>query len=697
MKTMKTISPSLVTFGLATLLTTAMNAQNTFTPPATPARPVTDDLFGQKITDNYRWLEDSKNQEVIDWTLAQHTATVNYVNNACPPVAGLREEITAVLDRDYTGPDFMMGNRQFFNRKKKGEAQSKLYTRLDGQEVLLFDPVAIDPSGKSAIGGSSYTEDASMVGIGLQQAGAEILTYYLIDTRTGKQLFKPIEGIYGFNFAKDGKHAYVTIRTKEMVDKQEPPRTYWYTLGTDLKEATFLFAPADAKDVAGIWDSRYSDLTFKTEGDFYSNTLSYRKVGTFDQMKVIYSSKEYQANPVAIGDKIYIMTNHGAPNQKLMVTDKATPEFAHWKNLIPEQETVIEDFAVTNDNIILQDKKDIQSRLGLYTLDGKFLRFLDLPEVANVSYVNYHRETNTVYIGLESFTFPFRIYKADPKTFKWELFYEMETPIHTQNITGKVMFYNSKDGTRVPLLLMHRKDVTLDGNNPTLLTGYGGFNIGESPSFIGLAASWVNRGGVYAIAGLRGGNEYGENWHRDGMLHKKQNTFDDFISAAEYLITEKYTNPQKLVIRGGSNGGLLMGAVITQRPDLFKACICAVPLLDMVRFHKFLIARYWIPEYGDPDKEEDFRYIFTYSPYHHIRAGVNIPTTMITAGANDVRVDPCHAKKMAAALQNNPGQIDPVLLYIDYNSGHGSGKSTQHQIDDQEFMWRFMMNQAGMK
>ncbi len=674
-----------------------MFGQAVFQPPHTPERPVTFDYFGQKFTDSYQWLEDGKNQEVLDWTLAQHTSTLDYINANYPAVEGLRDEIAAYIDRDYTGPDFLIGARQFFSRRLRGELQTKLFTRLDGQEILLFDPMVIDPDGKSAMSGNSYTEDASVAAIGLQKAGAEILTYYIIDTRTGKLLYDPIEGVYGFSFAKDGKHAYLTIRTREMVEKQEPPRTYWYTLGTSVETARFLFAPPDAKNISGIWDTRYSDITFKVDGDFLSRTLSMRKVGTFTDMKVIYSSDKYTADPTAIDDKIYFLTNHEAPHKKIMIADKENPEFENWKTLVPEQETVIENFVLTPAGLIVQDKKDLVSRLALYTSEGKFVRFIDLPALANVSYVSYHRESNTVYLGMESFTFPYRIYKCNPGDFAWELFYEMKTPLNTENITGSIVFYPSKDGTKVPLLLMHRKDVVLDGTNPTLLSGYGGFGIGESPSFVGLAALWINRGGVYARAGLRGGDEYGENWHKDGMQHKKQNTFDDFIAASEYLISQKYTSPNRLVIRGGSNGGLLMGAILTQRPDLYKACICAVPLLDMIRFHKFLIARYWIPEYGDPDNEDDFRYLFGYSPYHNIRKGVNVPTTLITAGANDVRVDPCHARKFAAALQNNTGQVDPVMLYIDYNSGHGSGKSVKHQIDDQEFQWRFLMQQAGIR
>lgn len=391
------------------------------------------------------------------------------------------------------------------------------------------------------------------------------------------------------------------------------------------------------------------------------------------------------------------MTNHEAPNFKLMVADKSKPEFKNWKALIPEKETVLENYIITKDYLIIQDKKDVVSRLSAYDHNGKFIKEIKLPEIGNVSGISYHKESNTAYVSLSTFTAPTKIYTLDGTSLEWKLYFEREVPMDTKDIEASIKFYTSKDGTRVPIFLMHKKGVKLDGSNPALLYGYGGFNVGMAPNFIGMSATFVNRGGVYAIACIRGGDEYGEKWHEDGMLTKKQNSFDDFIAAAEYLIDEGYTNNERLACRGGSNGGLLIGAVITQRPDLFKAAICAVPLLDMVRFHKFLIARYWIPEYGDPDVKEDFQNILSYSPYHNVRMGLNMPTTMVIAGENDTRVDPLHAKKFVAALQNNPGQINPIMLYMDYDSGHGSGKSTEKQIEDIEAQYGFIMNQLGMK
>ncbi len=674
-----------------------LKAQVQFKPPATKAVPVVDDLHGFQLTDNYQWLEDKKDQTVIDWTRSQHDHTLNYLKATATPIDGLRDEIAAYLDRDITGPIFLEGDRQFFYVKKKGEQQYKLYTRLDGKDVLVFDPTSIDESGMSAISGVNFTQEGEKVAVGVQHKGAEISTYRIVDTKTGKIIGNTIEDLRGFTWTKDEKHAYITVGTKEMLEKQIPLKTYLHKIGSKRSEDQFLGAPSDSKNFMSYFDARYSDLTFTTEGDFYSNTLKMKTTGSNDELQEIYSSKKFRASPYALDDKIYFMTNHEAPNFKLMVTDKDKPHFDNWKELIPEKETVLSSYIVTKDYLIIQDKKDVVSRLSAYDHNGKFIKEIKLPEIGNVGSISFHKKSNTAYVNLSTFTAPSKIYTLDGSSLEWKLYFEREVPMDTKDIEASIKFYTSKDGTKVPIFVMHKKGIKLDGSNPSLLYGYGGFNIGMSPSFIGMAATFVNRGGVYAIACIRGGNEYGEAWHEDGMLKKKQNSFDDFIAAAEYLIDEGYTNNERLACRGGSNGGLLVGAVITQRPDLFKAAICAVPLLDMVRYHKFLIARYWIPEYGDPEVKEDFQNILTYSPYHNVRMGINVPTTMVIAGENDTRVDPLHAKKFVAALQNNPGQINPIMLYMDYDSGHGSGKSTEKQIEDIEIQYGFIMNQLGMK
>jgi prolyl oligopeptidase len=671
--------------------------------PHTEARPITDTVNGYMLTDPYRWLEDKKDPEVQKWSRAQHNATLDYVDAECGSIAGLREEIQAYIDRDVESPLQLRSDRQFFTRRKKGEKQAKLYTMLAGEEKLLFDPETLDPSGKSSMSGRSYTKDASRVAVGVQSKGAEIQTYYIIDTKTGEMLGDPIEGLRSFAWTDDEQHAYIWVRTQEMIDNQQPIEVRRHRIGSERSEDVTLLVPKDSKNTASVYDTRYSNLTFYSEGDFYAtHSLRMKTIGSDKAPVEIYASKKYRAYPNAIDDRIYFYTNHEAPNFKLMAADKRKPGFEHWETLVPEREDVVlESYTVTEDYLITVEKKDVLSRMVLRQLDGAYIKEVEAPEVGNVSYVNYNRDVNAIFVGLSTFNSPSKIFRLDPaqlgeENLEWELFYQQEVPVDTDNIEAKIEFYASKDGARVPIFIVHKKGLELDGTNPTLLYGYGGFNNGISPSFVGTRAMFINRGGVYAVAGIRGGDEFGEQWHEDGMLHKKQNTFDDFVAAAEYLIGNNYTNTEKLAIEGGSNGGLLVGAVLTQRPDLFKAAICAVPLLDMVRFHKFLIARYWIPEYGDPDKKEDLQYILSYSPYHNIRMGVNMPTTLVTAGENDSRVDPLHAKKFVAALQNNPGQRDPILLYINYDSGHGSGQSTEQLIDYYEFRYRFLMCRLGM-
>lgn len=669
-----------------------------FNPPNTAKIPKIFEMHGFKITDPYAWLENKDNQDVRKWSESQHNYTVNFIKENTPIDEELRNEIRSYLDRDYTGAPFLRGERKFIYKKQKGAQQSKLYTIIGDEHKLIFDPEEIDPSGKTSISSVSFTRDGRKVAIGTQTGGNEILTVRIIDTKTGNIIGEPIDGLGGFSFTYDEEHAYITTRTEEMIENQTPLKTYLHKLseGNSRDNDIFLIAPDDAKDFASVSDTRYGDLTFYTKGDFYSNTLMVKKRDSKEALSEIYSSDKYSAYPSVRHGKIWIYTNHEAPNNKLMVTDIEKPKFENWVDFYPEQETVLSGYVITNDYVIIQYKKDVLSRLAVYDLTGKKVKELELPEVGNVSSMSYHDESNTVYVSLSTFTASSKVYTLDGKSLEWNFYFQDTPPIDTKDITSKQVFFESKDGTKVPMFIIHKKGLKLDGNNPTLLYGYGGFNISLTPNFIGTTASFINRGGVYVMANLRGGDEYGEEWHQGGMLFNKQNTFDDFIYAAEYLIKEGFTNPDKLACKGGSNGGLLIGAVTMQRPDLWKAAVCAVPLLDMLRYHKFLIARYWIPEYGDPDKKEDFLNILEYSPYHNIRPGFNYPTMMVKAGENDTRVDPLHAKKFAAALQNNLGQENPILLFVDFESGHGSGQSVEQQIENIELEWRFVMNELGM-
>ena len=683
-------------FLLAVLATSvfplALDAQS-LNPPATPVRPVTDTVHGMTLTDPYRWLEDNKNDEVVKWTRAQHDAALAWLDKNAPEVPGLKDELTRYTDRTITSPPSFKKGREFFTRKVKGEAQAKLYTRLDGKEVLLFDPVKLDPSGKSSLSGTSYTRDASVIAVGIQVAGDELPTQYFIDSKTGATVHAPLAQVDGVSWTADNRVAYIEQRTKEQVMKQEPLFWQKLTLGNPVKDAPVVLRWADAKNWGSVADFEYAPYTIYDLGEgWQQNTISIQKTGTSDTPRVIFAEKGARANIEMIGDTIYAQTSASSPNGRLLKASVAKPEFKDWKEILPEQkDAVLESFVVTKKNIIVREKRELLSRIRVLDLDGKFVRELPAPEFGSVTSLSYDRDSNTLYAALGTFVAPFKLYKLDADKLEWQFLYQDESVLDTANIETKQVYVTSRDGVKVPMFVSYKRGTKLDGNNSTVIYGYGGFNIGINVSYLGAFATLINRGVIVAQPGLRGGNEYGEAWHEGGMLGNKQNVFDDFYASAEWLIKEGYTNSKKLVAFGGSNGGLLVGAAATQRPDLFNGIVCSVPLLDMVRFHKFRIARYWIPEYGDPDKAADFAWLLRYSPYHNIRAGVNMPTMLVIAGENDTRVDPLHAKKFVAMGQANVGQTNPIMLKMDYGSGHGTGKSTAQQVEDRETWLRFIL------
>jgi prolyl oligopeptidase len=457
-----------------------------------------------------------------------------------------------------------------------------------------------------------------------------------------------------------------------------------------------MLAVDDAKNYCSVYEPVEAHVTVFETGDFWSNTLRVRPLDSTAEPKTIYSSDKFRADPTFKRDRIYLRTNDNAPNWKVMAASYARPEFADWTTLIPQQSTVLADVNVTTTYIIATMREDVLSKLVVHDMNGKMLRELPLPEFGNVSAIVYDHDDDLGYATVASFTAPYKVYAFDGRTLAWKLVWQDDPPRDLSQIVASRVYGPARDGAQIPVFIVHRKDLKRDGNNPTLLYVYGGFNNAVEPFYVGSYSAFINRGGVFVNAGVRGGSEYGEKWHEQAMLAQKQATFDDTIAVAQWLVSEKYTQPSKLAVEGGSNGGLTVGAVITQRPDLFRAAICQVPLLDMVRYHRFLIARYWIPEYGDPDRDADFRWILRYSPYQNVRSGVNLPETLVVAGEYDSRVDPLHAKKFVAEVQNNPGQVSPFMLYMDFDSGHGIGKSQQQRVIDRDYELRFLMNALGM-
>jgi prolyl oligopeptidase len=683
--------------GLALVAAVIVFAQPAFSPPATPARPVVETAHGVTLTDRYRWLENGKDPEVERWTRTQHDATLAWLEKHAPPLPGLRGELERLLDRDVTRPPFFRKGREFFLRTRQGEQQPKLYTRLGREERLLFDPTALDPSGRTALGSIVPNRDGSRAAVATFARGSEYSDFRIIDTLTGKQIGPLITGIRGFAWGSDERFAYISPRTAESDARQEPMKCYRHQLGGDRAADELLIEMKDSKEWCWVYEPDEGEVTVFESGDFWSNTVRIRPLGATTEPRTIWSSAKHRAQIKFRKDRFYVRTNEGTPNWRLMAGSYARPDSKDWQLLVPEQDTVIEDFDVTSEWLLVLDKKDVLTRLFAHDLAGKRVREMALPVLGNVNSLTYDLDADRIHAGVVSFTAPGRLYGLDGKKLDWKLVWEDDPPLDTSRIVAKRVFVPAKDGAKIPAFVLHRDDLKLDGTNPVLLYGYGGFEIGIAPFYVSTLGTFINRGGVFVDAGLRGGDEYGERWHEQGMLARKQTTFDDFIAVAEWLVKENYTTPRRLAIQGGSNGGLLVGAALTQRPDLFGAALCQVPLLDMLRYHKFLIARAWIPEYGDPDQPDDFRTLLAYSPYHHLRQGVNLPLTMVTAGEYDSRTDPLHAKKFVAAAQSNPGQLSPILLYMDFDSGHGFGKSRRKIIDDRELELRFLMHALGMK
>jgi prolyl oligopeptidase len=691
---MQTLSGWAVVISL--LASNGFAAEPAFTPPATPARPVVDVLHGTTLTDRYRWLENGKDAQVAAWTRAQHAATVAYLDSEAPAVPGMKDELTRYFDRDKTEPPLFKHGREFFQRTRRGEPQAKLYTRLDGREVLLFDPVALDPSGKTKIGAVVPNRDATRLAVGVFAQGTERKDYRIIDSTTGAQIGPAIEGLDNFSWARDERYAFITPRTAESDAKQQPMRCLRHRLGGERSDDVLLVAVDDAKNYCDVYEPEDAEVTVFETGDFWSNTLRIRPLGSAAEPRTIYRSDKYRAEGIFRRDRMYFRTNDHAANWKLMAASYARPEFGDWTTLIDEQPQVLDAVTVTSSFVVATMREDVLSKLVVHDLAGKAQRDLPLPEFGNVSGIAYDIDADRAYATLASFTAPYKVYGLAGRSLDWNLVWQDDPPLDLSQVVASRVYVPARDGAKIPVFVVHRKDLQRNGANPTLLHVYGGFNHAAEPFYLGSYSAFVNRGGVFVSAGVRGGSEYGERWHEQAMLAQKQNTFDDTVAVAEWLARERYTQPAKLAVEGGSNGGLTVGAVITQRPDLFRAAICQVPLLDMVRYHKFLIARYWIPEYGDPDRDADFRWILRYSPYQNVREGVNLPQTLVVAGEYDSRVDPLHAKKFVAQVQGNPGQVSPFLLYMDFDSGHGTGKTQQQRVIDRDYELRFLMAALGM-
>lgn len=680
-------------------------------PPKTKEAPVEDTVQGHKIVDRYRYLEDGNNPDTKQYVEQQ----LAYTRSVLDPLPG-RDRINARLSQLLTigtiGPPQIGGKYYFYNRREGTQNQPVLYVRegLGGTDRVLIDVNKMSTDGTVALDWWFPADDGKYIAYGTSPNGSEESTLHLIDSATGKLLPDVIERTRFASLAwkKDNSGFYYTRHPKkgEVPEGEEVyhVKVFYHALGTDPEKDPLLFGegrnPQDIPSVGLSEDGRWLLITvFQgwTKSEMHLQDLSSKNPPV-----EITTGKEFLYSADFLKGKLYITTNEDAPRFRVFAADATNPKRENWKELIPQSDAVLQSASVTGGKLFAQYEHNASSELKIFDVDGKKLRDIPLPTIGTVNAVAGKWDVSELFFGFQSYTVPPSVYRYDLNTGATSLWTKVDAPsIDPSGFEVQQVWYNSKDGTRIPMFVVSKKGIEKNGKNPVLLTGYGGFNVSETPSFSRSMYLWMEHGGIYAVANLRGGSEFGEDWHRAGMLEKKQNVFDDFISAAEYLIAQKYTDKDHLSILGGSNGGLLMGAMITQRPDLFRAVICAVPLLDMLRYQNFQIAKLWIPEYGSAEDPKQFDFIYAYSPYHHVKEGQEYPAILFMTADTDTRVDPMHAKKMAALMQaeakNGASKEKPILLRIETKAGHGQGKPVTKQIEENTDMYSFLFWQLGVK
>jgi prolyl oligopeptidase len=669
--------------------------------PETRAEVVRDTLHGQAIEDSYRWLENKDAPETRAWIDAENA----YTDALLGPVPG-RERVRARLEQllkvDARGVPYQRGDRYFFTRRLADQAINVLCMRqgLNGKDRVLLDPHPLSPDQTTGVVYLDVSSDGRMMAYGTRLGGEDEVTVSFRDVDTMNDLSEklPRARYSGVAITADKRGAYYARRTPE------GPRVYFHAMGTDPAADKLLFG-------TGYGPEKIISCGLSDDRRWLRITVSHGAATERSEIYVVDAAAGGPVTPIvndldayfsaAIGgDTMFLKTNWNAPNFKILAVDLRNPARAGWKEIVPAGTSVIDAFSLVGGRVLVTYLENVVSVVKTFDPTGKPLGTIQFPTMGTVGTIYGEWDRSDAFFTFASFHVPTTIYRYETASGRQSVWWRSSAPIQSDKFEVRQVWYPSKDGTKIPMFLVHRKGLRLDGARPTLLTGYGGFSVASTPSFSARAALWIESGGVYALPNLRGGGEFGEAWHHAGMLEKKQNVFDDFIAAAEWLIANQYTRSDKLCISGGSNGGLLVGAALTQRPDLFGAVVCSVPLLDMLRYQNFLVARYWVPEYGSAENADQFGFIRAYSPYHQVKTGVKYPAVMFITGDSDTRVDPLHARKMCALLQASTGSDRPILLYYDTKAGHSAGKPIRKQIDDyaQELMflsWQLGVTLAG--
>lgn len=690
--------------------------------PDTPAEPVAETLHGVEIVDPYRWLEGSDapeiegeqsqlDEKVAHWTEAQNAHTRQTLDGLEGRQV-LEDRLGELLEVGTIQPPQLAGGHYFYTERRGDQSQAVLYVRdsVDGSPRALIDPNTLDSSGLTSLGWFQPSQDGKLVAFGLFKSGDENTTLYVLKTEDGSWLAEEIPGkVNSVSWMPEGD-AFVYRRLADP-DNPYSGQLKFHRVGTHHRQDRLIFEQYKEGPLATTWGPNGGvDRSGRWFGMVYFTGTESNDLWVYD-FKHWLATGELKRTDLIVGERamsfgtiegntFYIQTTLDASNGQIFAVDLERPERKNWRTVVPQRDdAVIEGFSIFQDTLTVRYLDKASNRIEMLGLDGKPKGSLDLPGIGTANLRTFP-ETSEAFLSFQSYNEPYSIYRVDLKSGERRLWARPEIPVDPSQLVVEQVSYPSKDGTDVTMFVVHRKGLKKNGKNPTILYGYGGFSISMTPSFSATMFPWMEQGGVYAVANLRGGGEYGEAWHQSGMLEKKQNVFDDFIAAGEYLIREGYTNSQQLGIYGGSNGGLLTGAALVQRPDLFSAVISAVPLLDMLRYHHFLMARYWVPEYGSSEDSEQLQFLLQYSPYQNVRQGEKYPAVLLTAGENDTRVHPLHARKMAARLQSatsNDPEKEPILLWVEGEAGHGRGKPLSIRKRDAADVIGFMAWQLGLK
>lgn len=673
--------------------------------PETKKVDTVDVYFDAKVNDPYRWLEDDMSEETAAWVKAQNEVTFGYLDQI-PFRKQIKERLEKVWNYERISAPFKEGDYTYFFKNNGLQNQSVLYRKdADGKEEVFLDPNTFSEDGTTSLSGLEFSKDGFIVAYSTSDAGSDWNKIHIMDAFTKEKLEEPIldvkfSGIGWYGNEGFYYSSYDKPKGSELSAKTDQHKLYYHKLGTPQSEDKVVFGLNEKRRYVGAGVTEDGNYLVITAANSTSGNELYIKDLKTPNSKIITVVNNFDSDNYVLdneGSKLFIVTNLNAPNKKLVTADFSKPTPENWVDFIPETENVLS--PSTGAGFIFANyMKDAVSVVNQYDYTGKLIRNIQLPGVGSAGGFGGKKKDTDLYFSFTNYVTPNTIYALNPKTGDSKEYQKPKVEFKPEDYESKQVFYTSKDGTKVPMIITHKKGIKLDGKNPTMLYGYGGFNVSLTPSFSTASIIWLENGGVYAVPNLRGGGEYGKKWHDAGTQLKKQNVFDDFIAAAEYLISEKYTSSDFLAIRGGSNGGLLVGAVMTQRPELMKVALPAVGVLDMLRYHTFTAGAGWAYDYGTAnDSKEMFDYLKGYSPVHNVKKGTSYPATLVTTGDHDDRVVPAHSFKFVAELQEKHEGTNPVLIRIDVNAGHGAGKPISKTIEEQADIFAFTLFNMGVK